>query len=565
MKTRAVRLCLLAFAVGVYDGFVPLTTATAAEPDNRSLLAWYQSIYTKSYAKHNTQQNSWNQDALKVLDMAAHRHAGTADKPSQDELGSMAKSVIDAGCNDPLIYYVYYIHLRATGRKGPDGELDGPGETWLRKALDGFRRADYPQCLVMKAALSVALLEKRQRNGLTDQSRSLASEAVNSAIQAILAREYLHPNGVPVREKFTSDLEYLRDMCRQAGLDTAEAFQRIIDRVGGNADSNMLDELDTIASHERIPDHREWETLERKARRLLRTEQFDELDAMASELRTQKSRFQDGEWKAVRFYDGLALPFKSAPEDWTNRFELVEHWTNARPASVPARLVLARTYSEYAWNARGGGYANNVTPERRKLFSERLAKAHDVLNDIHVDMREDPEWYRLMLMVLADSGQMDKYQKCLRKGLALEPDYDWFDKLTAWFSLPRWYGNAGDWLKVAEAAAARTAAEDGDSSYTRVAWHIWNSVDGANSQINSSFLADNQVSWPRLCQGFRDMEKYYPGSLWNMNVFCRFACMAKDKKTARELFDRIGKNWDIDIWSNRLQYQAWSGWAHTKD
>ncbi|HXI85585.1 MAG TPA: DUF4034 domain-containing protein [Verrucomicrobiae bacterium] len=553
------------FVLGLILFVCGLNFQAIADPMNNADLAWYRGLYVAPYVQVNTHPNPWDADAQALLEMCARRYAGIADAPTHEEIGVKAKSVIDAGCTEPLVYYVYYCQLRRAGPKAPDGELQGPDEMWLRKAFEGFRATKYPRRLAMKAALSVALFEKRKEKEHSGESRRLALAAVDFGIEAISNQEYMAKNGVPETNRLTSDLEYLRDMTEKVGFDTAKGFQRMVDRLGDGYFSNILDVIDTIASHERVPDHREWETLQRKGRRLLRTERFDELDQLATDLVTKKLRFQGGEWKSVYLYDGLKLPRKSPEEDWAKRFELIERWRTANPDSVPARLVQARTYMEYAWNARGGGYADSVAPAAWKFFSGRMAKAHDMLLLIPSANRQNPEWYRLMLMNLAETQQTDDYRECLQQAHELKLDYDWFDKQTAWYSLPRWYGNKGDWQKVAETAGDTTKDEDGDALYARVVWHIWDSTEGSNSDIRNKFFEKNNLSWPRMKQGFRDIEKRYPGSLWNLNAFCRFACMAKDKKAAHELFDRIDKNWDVAIWSNRLQYRAWRGWAETKD
>jgi hypothetical protein len=471
----------------------------------------------------------------------------------------LAKEVIDAGCDDPLVYYLYYVALRAAGPRGEDGELIGPGEVWLRKALDGFRQRDYPKARTMDAALSLALLEARVTGKPSGQSKALASEAVDAMSAAILNKEYNALTSPPERKRLIHNLNYLCDKGGEAGLDTGEALQRIVDSVEAKADLATLFALDEVASRERIADHLEWEKLQRMARKALRSERFDELDFMAQELRKVKPRFKDGEWMSARFYDSLALWSKSSESEWSNRFEVVNRWVKAKPDSVAAQIVLARTYFEYGWHARGGGYAGTVTSDGWAFFLERLQQARLILENIDPAKRNDPEWYRLMLMVLADSSNMAAYNRYLKEALAQEPDYDWYYKLTALFSLPRWYGQSNDWVKVAETSAADTRLSNGDSMYARVVWHIWDAA--SQGQFDSNFLNENHVSWPRMKHGFRDIERRFPNSTWNLNSFCRFACVARDQQTARELFKRIGKKWDAAIWYNRSEFNMWRQWA----
>jgi hypothetical protein len=422
-------------------------------------------MYVGSYTNENKAGNPWDADAVRLLEAEARWSPAPANKPAPPELDTLPKAIIDAGCHDPLIYYFYYCRLRKTGQRGADGELDGPGEIWLRKALDGFRQSGYPKYFTMNAALSVALLEKRhEQPGRTGESQRLVSEAFEAMIAAIANKDYVSGQ-VPVRDKFWHDLQYLRDLARQTGFDTVEGLQRIVDRVGNDLDMGMLDVIDSVASYERVTDHREWELLERRVRKLLRTEEYDELEAMAARLREKKMRFSDGEWQSVRFYDALVLPRRSPPEDWMGRFAQVNRWVEARSNSAVARLALARTWEEYAWNARGGGYAKDVTPMGQALFEQRLQRARGILEGINEPMRSDPEWYRHMLLVLAPKGETwdsEECRRCLRQGVALATDYDWFDKLKAWYLLPRWYGTGNERVQVAEAGAMRMEREDGE-------------------------------------------------------------------------------------------------------
>ena len=55
---------------------------------------------------------------------------------------------------------------------------------------------------------------------------------------------------------------------------------------------------------------------------------------------------------------------------------LFKNW----PHAAVSFSIKGKFYYEWAWKGRGNGYANQVTPERWKLFSDRLAEAEKALN-----------------------------------------------------------------------------------------------------------------------------------------------------------------------------------------
>ena len=53
----------------------------------------------------------------------------------------------------------------------------------------------------------------------------------------------------------------------------------------------------------------------------------------------------------------------------------LEKWRAQYPQSITVYTTLAATYVNYAWQARGNGYANTVTDEGWQLFRDRIHQA----------------------------------------------------------------------------------------------------------------------------------------------------------------------------------------------
>jgi TPR repeat protein len=76
-----------------------------------------------------------------------------------------------------------------------------------------------------------------------------------------------------------------------------------------------------------------------------------------------------------------------------------------------------------------------------------------------------------------------------------------------------------------------------------------------------SSFNDKGVSWPLMKEGFHDTERVYPSSAWNLNNFCKYACIAGDREMARDLFKRIGDHPYIEAWKNIDEFVKWRKWA----
>jgi len=291
---------------------------------------------------------------------------------------------------------------------------------------------------------------------------------------------------------------------------------------------------------------------------LLNQERFDELDKIALKLRTSKERFDDGGWKIYTFYQ-LPLKELKSEGEWAALFNKLERWRQKYPGSIPARVATGRTYIEYAWLARGGGYADKVSENGWRLFHERLEKAFELLiNPPSRNEHDCPYRYTLLLEIARLQGwEKEAHEKLFRKAISLEPDFYSHYIERAEFLRPRWSGEDGEWQHFAENATKYTSVKEGKTIYTRIVWTMW------RNEFNE--FPYRGLSWERMKQGFRDIEKNYPNSPLVLNVFCKFACFAQDDKTTRELMKRINERPLLDAWDSAYNTcRNWVGYSNTK-
>jgi len=295
---------------------------------------------------------------------------------------------------------------------------------------------------------------------------------------------------------------------------------------------------------------------------LVKAEKFNELDSIAENLRNTKSRWIGGYKKLATFYEVVGAAQGSWNDGERQRyFEILQKWVETKPDSLTARIALAKFYILYAWFARGGGWANEVTQEGWMLMEERLATARQVLEEAEKMPAKDPELYCCFLtLALGQSWNQKEMEAVFKKGVTIDPTYSPLYVEKAAYLLPRWHGEQGEWAKFAEEAVEMTKETEGTSFYARIVWEIIALHEGtAEFELDKGIFTRSGLSWPKLKQGFEDMERLYPKSLRTANAFCWCAYLAEDWETTRQLFTRIGDRLDKGIWPD---FYATRGYAY---
>lgn len=225
------------------------------------------------------------------------------------------------------------------------------------------------------------------------------------------------------------------------------------------------------------------------------------------------------------FYTGVGEPVDgdNAPQSvWEMHLSKLRKWLSQSPNSITAHVGLGEALVNYALNARGNGFSNTVTPEGRRLFDERSAMAEEVLNDAKRLSEKCPHWYVAMLQIgLGQGWESARFNKVFDEAVALEPAYYYYHRVKAMYLLPRWYGEPGEWEKFADEASRKVGGEQGAILYYLIAAHI-------RSYYGTDFFEQNQISWPRIKEGYEALEKTYGTDSERMTEVCRLSVMAHE-------------------------------------
>lgn len=290
---------------------------------------------------------------------------------------------------------------------------------------------------------------------------------------------------------------------------------------------------------------------------------FAELEKLANNLRSTEAKYPDGTWKLHNFYQAFVHPKNEDNGGWERYIPRLEKWLAKYPKSVTARTAAATGWLAYAWDARGGGYANNATQQVMPLFHERLAKAASYIEIKPGKTSLDcPERFSILLN-LANYRGIDRvhFESLFHEAMLSFPDYQFYYCLDkAKYLLPSWNGSREELDKFLKEVAALPPGSKGKTIYAAIIMNYW------GPEFKS--FEGNRISWELMKQGFLELRRGAPPSPFVLNRFCMFACFAGDKQTARQLFAEIGDHPYLDSWDRYRQageFLKWRAWAFLDD
>ena len=269
----------------------------------------------------------------------------------------------------------------------------------------------------------------------------------------------------------------------------------------------------------------------------------DMLDRSVSAWNTPTCVFDDGRPKLGELNWGYKSAFSNQP-DWSKSLARIEDLKKKFPGKHFVALAEAQYWIDYAWNARGDGYASSVTPEGWKLFHERLEKAEKILNETKSYSAEIPTWYVEMIDVQSALGRSeeDRDKTFLEGTKRYKTFYPTYFTMLHYLS-PKWGGSWETVDNLIKWSVDNTKEIDGNSMYARLYW-----AASGELREGESLFKNTRVSWPKMRNGFEDLMVRHPKSNWNLNNFAKFACEAGDRKTFLSLRRQIGKKVMAAAW-----------------
>jgi hypothetical protein len=203
--------------------------------------------------------------------------------------------------------------------------------------------------------------------------------------------------------------------------------------------------------------------------------------------------------------------------------------------------------NQYAWDARGGGWANTVTEEGWKLFRERIAASRTALEKAwELDQNNGVAATAMLTVARAQGLTVPEMETWYQRAIQADPTSENTVNGKLEFLEPKWHGSAQAML-----AFGRQLLKDGKwdtgqplclvDVHTRLAMY-----DRGNDDYYSrlaKYFAAHPDAWDDVKTVFEGYLQRTPGSRYQRTRFAVIAAWCGKWKEADEQFKKLGEQY----------------------
>ncbi|HVC00886.1 MAG TPA: rhomboid family intramembrane serine protease [Steroidobacteraceae bacterium] len=281
------------------------------------------------------------------------------------------------------------------------------------------------------------------------------------------------------------------------------------------------------------------------AQRLFLLGDYRGLEALMRRFAAARDSLPDGTSRLSGIAAGIDTLFGFGGLSIQDVLQRTADWRRDVPGSINAGLVEVVALENWAWAARGHGYANAVTPQYMAVFSLRVDMAAADLADLAKRAQSDPIWYQLSLANgLDDSDPADRRRELFDRGWKKFPTYWPLYQAILRALMPRWGGSYGQVDGFILAMSHSDGRPLDAARYARL-YTMYSDLEGRDFDPFTAVPAD----WQTMKTGYEELLARYPHSDYLLNRFANFACRAEDGNTYRHLRSMIATRVLPDVWT----------------
>ncbi len=209
-----------------------------------------------------------------------------------------------------------------------------------------------------------------------------------------------------------------------------------------------------------------------------------------------------------------------------------------RPEEKATRaLCLGDFYINWAWSARGTGWANTVTRQGWQLMSDRIGKAHEILTDAWKAYPKDAAIPTMLITVeLGGDGKQQKMEEYFQAAIADNPAFYAAYHKKMYFLQPRWHGTVRDVFEFGIQCVKTDRWAD------RIPLVMPNGLELIADQQPEIYAAPGV--WKAVSGVYEEFLKRYPSSCGYRTKYLQAAYVAKQWPTVNSQLAALGDDWD---------------------
>lgn len=271
---------------------------------------------------------------------------------------------------------------------------------------------------------------------------------------------------------------------------------------------------------------------------LVAAENFSGLEAMFAEGRRAGRVLMDGGPILSLYYDSIVSYFSADEKPVEEAGGFYKKWAAAHGDSPVPLTLLGAWHIGRAWDSRGGGWGEEVTPEGRAGFEKELERAEGVLLRATKLSTRDAELYAQLITVgMGKSYPTRKVREMFEEGFDIDPGYLPLYSRFMTYLLPRWHGGPGELEAFAAEMADRIGGDRGAAMYARIAY-MTRAYVGAEE-----LHGDHEFEWARVSRGYAALHRLHPECPKFYAQEVEMAHAIGDQKTVSRAATALGPMW----------------------
>jgi hypothetical protein len=212
-------------------------------------------------------------------------------------------------------------------------------------------------------------------------------------------------------------------------------------------------------------------------------------------------------------------------------------------AGASERLILlskGRFLIDWAWTARGTGWAKTVTEEGWRLMGERLQLAHEILEGGAKKFPKDAHFPISLLSVELGLGMGKPYMESLfKRAVEIDPSNYTAYSRKMYYLQPRWHGSPEEVFEFGLECIKTGRWSD------KIPLAFIHGVDLIADQNEG--LYESEPLWKIVNDVLAEYLKRYPESTHYRTRYLEWAAKSKHWDVAREQNEILGPNWDRTV------------------
>lgn len=248
---------------------------------------------------------------------------------------------------------------------------------------------------------------------------------------------------------------------------------------------------------------------------------------------------------------GVELGMQEDPDRKKHLDALGAILQRGRPRSVLSRVFRGEGYMDYAWDARGSGWANSVTEDGWKLMKERLAVAEEELTAAWaLDPTHSAAADGMVHILIGIGGGRERMEEWFKRAMAVNP----YDATACSYKVnylePKWHGSNADLLAFGR-ECLKTGDWYSDVPFTLADVHI---LLARNSGDVSAYFRKPEV-WKDMEEVYETGLKARPKDSQLRTRYLKMAMFAEKWELADRLFKLLGDEAYVSAFATAQEFK----------